>query len=134
MIRTTSILIMILFASLSLGQEGAGDPCAKACSQCQRSCEGCGAHCAKLLAEGKKEHLKTVKSCQDCASLCSAAASITARKGPFVDLVCAACADACKRCGDACAEHAEHDEVMKQCSDECRRCEKACREMLSRGR
>jgi hypothetical protein len=134
MIRTAPTLVALLLASLSFAQEGADDACAKACSQCQRSCEACGAHCTKLLAEGKKGHLKTVKSCQDCATLCSAAASITARKGPYVDLVCLACADACKRCGDACGEHAEHDETMKQCSEECRRCEKACREMLSKVR
>lgn len=103
--------------------------CAKACHDCARICDACGAHCAKLVAEGKKEHLKTLQTCQDCATFCSAAACITARSGPFADLICKSCADACKRCGDACAKHKE-DEMMKKCAEECYRCEKACRAML----
>src|SRR5688500_717418 len=76
--------------------------CAKACHDCARICDACGTHCAKMVADGKKEHLKTLQTCQDCATFCSAAACITARKGPFSDLICKSCADACKRCGDAC--------------------------------
>lgn len=117
---------------------GAGDEkhaavfmeCAKACDDCKRSCDMCGAHCAKLVAEGQKMHLETMRTCQDCAALCSAASCIVAKHGPFSDVACTACADACKRCGDACEKHASHDKVMKQCAEECRKCEKACREMV----
>ena len=104
--------------------------CAKACDDCARLCDACGAHCARLVADGKKEHLETLRTCQDCATFCSAASSITARMGPFSDTICQSCADACKRCGDACEKHAT-DPMMKQCADECRRCEKACRDMLA---
>jgi hypothetical protein len=104
--------------------------CAKACDDCARICDACGAHCVKLVSEGKKEHLETAKTCQDCATVCSAASCITARSGPFADSICQACADVCKRCGDACEKHA-NDPMMKQCADECRRCEKACRDMLA---
>jgi hypothetical protein len=107
--------------------------CAKACDDCARICEACGAHCARLVADGKKEHLETLKTCQDCATVCSAASCITARMGPFSDAICTACADVCKRCGDACEKHAA-DPMMKQCADECRRCEKACRDMLAHTR
>ena len=64
-----------------------------------------------------------------CATHCGAAASVTARKGPFSDLICTACADACSRCGKAC-EKFKSDEHMKRCAEECFKCEKACREML----
>jgi hypothetical protein len=103
--------------------------CAKACDDCARICEACAAHCAKLLSEGKTGHLRTLQTCQDCATICAAASSVVAKQGPFSDLICTACADACKRCGDACAEH-PNDPLMKQCAEECRRCEKACRDML----
>jgi hypothetical protein len=82
-----------------------------------------------LLADGKADHLKTLRTCQDCATHCAAAAGIVARKGPFSDLICTACAGACRRCGDACEKHS-HDRVMKECADECRKCERACRDML----
>lgn len=104
--------------------------CAKACDDCKRVCDMCGAHCAKLIAEGHKHHMATLKTCQDCAAICSAASCVVAKQGPFSDLVCTACADACKRCGDACEQHGKGDPVMKQCADECRKCEKACRDML----
>ena len=103
--------------------------CAKACDDCARICEACGAHCLRMVAEGKKEHMETARTCQDCATVCSAASCITARTGPFSDSICQACADVCKRCGDACEKHAA-DPMMKQCADECRKCEKACRDML----
>jgi hypothetical protein len=103
--------------------------CAKACDDCARSCEACSTHCAHLITEGKKDHAHTLHTCQDCATACSAASAITARHGPFFDLICTACAEACKRCGEACAKHSD-DEMMKACAEECTKCEKACREML----
>lgn len=118
-------------------QPGTADPahgkqfeqCAKACDDCARLCDMCAAHCAKLIAEGKKDHLNTLQTCQDCASICSSASSVVAKQGPFSDLICTACAEACKRCGDACEKKSE-DPMMKRCAEECRRCEQACREML----
>lgn len=107
--------------------------CAEACDDCARICETCSAHCARLVAEGTKEHLRTLRTCQDCAAICTAAGRVTAKDGPMADLICTACADACKRCGDACEKHAA-DPLMKQCTDECRQCEKACRDMIKGGK
>lgn len=104
--------------------------CAKACDDCARICNLCAAHCTKMAVDGKKEHLATVRTCVDCASICKSASEIVIKSGPFSDLICTACADACKRCGDACEKHADHDPIMKQCAAECRRCEKACRMMM----
>jgi len=111
-------------------QAAMSEQCAKACDDCKRECDRCGNHCAEMVAQGHKEHLKTLRTCQDCATHCGAASCIVARRGPFSDLICTACADACKRCGDACEEHASHDAEMKRCGEECRKCEKACRDML----
>jgi hypothetical protein len=108
---------------------GAFMECARACDDCARMCDACGAHCTDLVASGKKEHLTTLKTCQDCAAICRTASALTARQGPFSDTICIACADACKRCGDSC-EKFKDDEMMKKCMEECRKCEKACREML----
>jgi hypothetical protein len=146
--RTGALLAVIAVGLLSLGLPGHADDkapadtkaaehkhsshfmdCAKACHACARECEACSVHCAKLVAEGKKDHLKTLKTCQDCATFCTAAASMTARAGPFSDLICKSCEEACKRCGEAC-EKFKDDEMMKKCAEECRRCEKACRTML----
>lgn len=104
--------------------------CAKACDDCARSCDGCAAHCAQMIADGHKHHLATLKTCGDCAAVCQAASCVVAKKGPFSDILCTACADACTRCGDACEKHGGDDATMKACAAECRKCEKACRDML----
>jgi hypothetical protein len=106
--------------------------CAKACSDCQRECDACASHCAHKTAEGMKEHLKTLMTCQDCADFCAAAAQIVARGGPFAMLICQPCAEACAACGKECEKFPD-DEHMKRCAAECRKCEKACRDMLQHG-
>jgi hypothetical protein len=102
---------------------------AKACTECLRECESCAHHCALLVAEGKKDHLKTLDSCSDCADVCVAAAQIVSRHGPMAVLVCEACAKACDTCGTEC-EKFPADEHMKRCAKACRDCAKACREMI----
>lgn len=130
---TLTLAITAFVLNVGLGADdkhaGALEECAKACNDCQRICDMCATHCAKLIADGKKDHLTTLQTCQDCATVCSAAAGIVARKGPFSDTICSACAEACKRCGDQCDKFKD-DLMMKKCADECRKCEKACREML----
>ena len=103
--------------------------CAKACNDCQRECDSCAGHCAGLVAEGKKDHMKTLGTCTDCAEICSAAARVTAHQGPMSAIICDACAKACDTCGDACAEFKD-DDHMKKCSEQCKTCAKACREMV----
>jgi hypothetical protein len=104
--------------------------CAKACSDCQRSCDLCVTHCAHLLAEGKKDHLTTLMTCQDCATVCSAAAQIVARGGPYSVLICECCAKSCEQCATAC-EKFHDDKHMKACAEECRKCAKACKMMVN---
>jgi hypothetical protein len=99
---------------------------------CAVMCDACAAHCARLIADGKKEHMKSMQHCQDCAAICHSTAAVAARHGPLADLIVAACADACKRCGDECATMKD-DKMMAQCADVCRNCERMCREMIKRG-
>jgi hypothetical protein len=102
--------------------------CSKACDDCARICDTCAAHCARLAVDGKREHLETVRLCLDCSAICRAASTVSAKDGPMADLISITCADACKRCGDACEKHG-NDPIMKRCAEECRSCEKVCREM-----
>jgi hypothetical protein len=123
------------------GRDMRGGPyeqCARACNDCQRACDLCADHCGEMLAKGHGDekdhkshshHLTTLRTCRDCATHCAAAAQVVARHGPFSDLICTACAEACKRCGDAC-EQGGDDPTMKRCAEECKRCEQACRDML----
>jgi hypothetical protein len=107
-----------------------GVACAKECANCALACDTCIAYCVKMLADGKKDHVKTLQACQDCSAICATSASIVARNGPFSMQICGACRDACKRCGDLC-DQMKGDETMIKCAEECRKCEKACIEMLT---
>ena len=105
------------------------EKCAAECYACRRECESCSAHCVRLLASGKAEHVKTLQTCRDCGDMCACAVGIISRQGPFADLICHACAEACARCEKACDRFPD-DRHMKACAEECTRCEKACQEML----
>src|SRR5579864_2434000 len=69
--------------------------CAKACADCSNSCASCYQHCAGLVSAGKKDHVKTMILCNDCAEVCSTAARLTSRQSPFSAIVCETCAKTC---------------------------------------
>jgi hypothetical protein len=104
------------------------ESCAKACADCMRACESCASHCVHLVADGKKDHLKTTGTCVDCAEFCAAAAKIVSRQGPMALTICEACAKACDQCAGECEKFPD-DTHMKECAKACRDCAKECREM-----
>lgn len=105
------------------------DACAKACADCQIECHKCSHHCAMLTADGKKDHIETLRFCVDCGDICASAANIMARRGILAATVCRSCIEACEKCAKACEKFPD-DKHMKACADECKKCAKACREML----
>ena len=106
----------------------ASEKCTAACYACRRECESCSAHCVKLLAGGKAEHVNTLQTCRDCGDMslrCGDHFSAGAIRRP--DLPCLrrgvySMRESCDRFAD--------DKQMKACAEECSRCEKACQEML----
>jgi hypothetical protein len=81
------------------------------------------------VAEGHKEHARTVQTCNDCGEFCAMAAKIVGRAGPMAVPACEGCAKACDVCGDACEKFPD-DEHMKTCAKACRDCARACRDMI----
>ena len=102
--------------------------CAKACAQCMLACDSCHHHCERLVAEGKKDHVKTMRLCNDCGAICAVAAQLASRDGPLSVTLCDACAKACDTCGAACKKF--EDEHMQACAKACAACAKACRDMI----
>jgi hypothetical protein len=105
------------------------EKCLKECVRCAKECESCFQHCVGLVAQGKKEHVHTLRTCIDCADYCALAAKVISRHGAIVDPICDACAKACDTCGAACEKHPT-DEHMKRCAEACKDCAKACRAMV----
>jgi hypothetical protein len=110
--------------------DGAFEACARACSECADVCSSCFAHCATLLTEGKKDHAKSMHSCNDCATVCRAAAELCSRHSHMSHDLCMACAAICKKCAIECEKFPE-DQHMIECAKACRECEAACQKMLT---
>jgi hypothetical protein len=102
--------------------------CAKACVECQLQCDLCFKHCLTLLAEGKKDHARTVQSCVDCADHCKLAATLSSRMSPYAGFACEGCAKSCDDCATLCEKFPD-DKHMAACAKSCRDCAKSCREM-----
>ena len=110
--------------------------CIEACLECAQTCTACADAC---LAE---EQVADLRGCithnANCADVCAATAAVLSRQtgydGDVTRAVLAACAAACKACGDECAHHAEMGMThCRVCAEACRRCEAACRALLAAG-
>ncbi len=105
------------------------EDCLKACKSCAALCEETFHHCFGLVTEGKKEHAKAAELALDCADFCALSVKMMLRQSDLMPFSCGACAEACKKCGDACAPF--DSEMMKQCTAACRECEKTCKAMAA---
>jgi hypothetical protein len=104
------------------------EDCLKACSDCARSCDETFHHCYMMVAQGKKEHAKSLHLVSDCAGFCSLSACMIAKHSPLMVHSCASCAEACKATAE---EVGKFDSAeMKRAAESLRKCEQSCREMV----
>jgi hypothetical protein len=107
--------------------------CISACLDCELMCSSCADAC---LSEDTVDHLRyCIRLNLDCADICATTGRMMARQTkPDADVMRAqlhACIAACKACGDECARHASMHKHCAFCADACRRCEQACHNMLN---
>jgi Domain of Unknown Function (DUF326) len=110
-----------------------------ACFDCAQACRACAEACL-----GEK-NLGGLRDCiqinLDCADVCFATGDLAIRRvlrnrslgtqgtgfdEMIMELMFETCADACRRCGDECVRHAEHDIHCRKCAQICRCCAQAC--------
>jgi len=139
MVVLAVVAVVLLTGSLALGQNATAaqpkeghahhrDKTTQALVNCLTECSLCMGHCAKLVENGQKEHLMTMKLCDECAAVCFITLKMTASRTAALAAQAEACAKVCDVCGAAC-EKQPNDEMMKQCAQACRDCAKVCREM-----
>lgn len=97
------------------------------CYDCAQTCTACADAC---LGEEKLDDLRQcIRLNLDCADICLAVANLGTRRtgsdDKIVELMLAACAEACRVCGTECARHGHH-EHCRICAEVCRECEQAC--------
>lgn len=100
----------------------------EACFDCAQTCTACADAC---LGEEKIDELRQcIRLNLDCADVCLATAMLGTRRtgsdDKIVELMLAACAEACRVCGVECARHGMMHEHCRICADVCRSCEQAC--------
>ena len=90
---------------------------------------------ADLSEQDLAEMVKCIRLCLDCADVCTATLGVTSRPAGYDASVTRpllqACVAICKSCGDECERHAQHHGHCRVCAEACRRCEQACHEFLA---
>jgi hypothetical protein len=106
--------------------------CAETCFQCLQTCLSCADAC---LAEPQAERLtQCIRLNLDCADACHATGAMLlrfGRSGPQpLQAQVAACAQACRSCGEECRKHASMHQHCRICAEACEICHDACEDML----
>jgi hypothetical protein len=102
----------------------------RATAECAAVCTACADAC--LAEEGVAELRGCIRSCLDCADLCSVTGRLLARPGEqdaeTLRAQLTACEAACRACATVCAHHDGMAHCIA-CAEACRRCADACRRM-----
>ncbi len=104
------------------------DRCAKDCASAMNACNKGFHHCYRQVAEGKREHARTMHLCVDCADICGTAAALVARMSPLMAHTCKAAAECCEGLITQCEKL--NDPEMRSVIEACHSCVKSCREMV----
>ena len=106
--------------------------CITACYACHETCNACADAC---LSEDDVTHqVACIRKNMDCADVCLATAKvvsrITATDKKLVGDLLRACITACEHCAEECGKHSEMMKHCAICAEACRRCEDACAALL----
>ena len=128
---TTNVLVSSHAATIDLDHDKLRE-CLEACFACEQVCTACADAC--LAEDTVTELTKCVRTDLDCADICATTGRVLSRHTHYdanlTRSVLEACAQACRSCGDECAQHADHMDHCRVCADACRRCEQACRDLI----
>ena len=97
--------------------------CVEACLACLRACEITSAKC---IEAGDKSNAALIERCRDCADICNLCIKWFSRQSMFTETLGALCAKLCLACANECDRHADKDKHYRICADACRRCMEAC--------
>ena len=107
--------------------------CVEACVDCSAACTSCADAC--LGEPDVPELVRCVRLNLDCADVCDAAGRVVSRQTEpdrgVLRAAIEACIVICRACGDECERHAAHHDHCRVCAEACRRCEQACSDLLA---
>jgi hypothetical protein len=113
-------------ADLLAGVIDAAAGCAQACDT-DTDADLSESHLAEMVV--------CIRLCLDCADICAATAAVLGRPAAWdtrvVRPLLEACVAICASCGDECERHASRHAHCRVCAEACRRCQQACDELLT---
>jgi len=109
---------------------------AKTASDCIKTGTACLAHCQRELGAGNTGMANCSVRVHEMLALTQAMLTLASLGSSQTLKLAAVCADACRTCADACAEHKGHFShgmhlECKTCMEACLACEKACRKAIA---
>ena len=100
--------------------------------ECFQTCTACADAC--LSEQDVASMTRCIRDDLDCADVCATTVKVLSRHTGYDAALTRAqlqaCIQACRTCGDSCAEHADHMPHCATCAESCRACERACQELL----
>ncbi len=104
--------------------------CIRACLDCSQACTACADAC--LGEQDVQMLVRCIRLDLDCADVCAATGNVLSRQTATDPAMLRAVLEACGLCGDECEQHAQHGmQHCAVCAEACRRCEQACNPLLS---
>lgn len=107
--------------------------CIQACFECAQTCTACADAC--LSEEMVAELTSCIRTNLDCVDVCVATGKILSRhpdhNADMTRAVLEACRTASRACADECGQHASMHRHCGECAEACRRCEQACAGLLA---
>jgi hypothetical protein len=101
--------------------------------ECFQTCTACADAC--LSEPDVASMTRCIRDDLDCADVCATTVKVLSRHTAYdanlTALQLETCVQACRTCGDSCAEHADHMPHCATCLESCRRCEDACGRLLT---
>ena len=104
--------------------------CIEECLNCHAVCTMTLQHC--MASGGDITEVNLVGLLLDCAELCQTSANYMLRGSPYHVITCAATAELCRPCEEAC-RGVSNDEQLSHCADVCASCAEACDRMAQMG-
>lgn len=107
--------------------------CIQACFECAQTCTACAVAC--LSEDMAAELTACIRANLDCVDACAATGKFLSRhrsgKDPVARTVVEACRAASTSCSAECVQHASMHGRCATCAEACRRCEQACTDLLT---
>lgn len=106
--------------------------CIAACFECAQTCTACADAC--LSEDMVAELTKCIRTNADSADICATTGNVLSRHTGYdanlTRSIVETCRMACKSCANECEQHAEMHKHCSVCAEACRRCEQACAELI----